>query len=110
MEFDTAFKQDRGIFSFIRKAGGENEIPMTLISMLEDRMLMYKGLQHKYGTQASGHEVIDPKTKEIKWEFLIWPIESPTKVNTLRDRVGFKRSIEESASSMNINKVFSLVL
>ncbi|WP_034891671.1 DUF6624 domain-containing protein [Gillisia sp. Hel_I_29] len=96
-------------FPLIEKAGVENEIPMTLVAMMEDRMLMYKGLEQKYGTQASGHEVVDPKTKETKWESFIWPIESPSEVNNLRENVGFKESIEESAKSMNIDyKVLTL--
>lgn len=89
-------------FPLIEKAGIENEIPMTLVAMMEDRMLMYKGLKQKYGTQASGREVIDPNTKEIRWESFIWPIESPSEVNDLRKSVGFKETIEESAKSMNI--------
>lgn len=73
-------------FPIIEKAGIENEIPMTLVAMMEDRMLMYKGLKQKYGTQASGFEVTDPNTKEIRWNSFIWPVESPTEVNELRKR------------------------
>ncbi|WP_010232579.1 DUF6624 domain-containing protein [Gillisia marina] len=96
-------------FPLIEKAGIDNEIPMTLIAMMEDRILMYKGLKQKYGTQASGHEIIDPKTNETRWESFIWPVESPSEVNDLRKNVGFKKTIEESAKSMNIHyKVLTL--
>ncbi|WP_298248384.1 DUF6624 domain-containing protein [uncultured Christiangramia sp.] len=96
-------------FPLIKKAGLEKEIPMTLVAMMEDRMLMYKGLPQKYGTQASGHEIKDPKTNETVWESFIWPIESPSAVNELRKEIGFKQSIEESAKDMDIDyKVLTL--
>ncbi|MGY5848766.1 DUF6624 domain-containing protein [Salegentibacter sp. HM20] len=96
-------------FPLIKKAGLENEIPMTLVAMMEDRMLMYKGLPQKYGTQASGREIKDPKTDEIIWESFIWPIESPSSVNELRKKIGFEQSIEESAKDMDIDyKVLTL--
>ena len=96
-------------FPLIKKAGIENELPMTLVAMMEDRMLMYQGLPQKYGTQASGHEIKDPKTNEIIWESFIWPIESPSSVNQLRKEIGFKQTIEESAEDMDIDyKVLTL--
>lgn len=54
-------------------------------------------------SRASGREVIDPQTKEVKWESFIWPVESASEVNALRKSMGFKDTIEESAKSMNID-------
>ncbi|MCM8569857.1 hypothetical protein NE848_10730 [Gramella jeungdoensis] len=89
-------------FPLIRKAGKENEIPLTLVAMMEDRLLMYKGEKQKYGTQMKSGIITDPETGERKWQFYIWPVESPEQVNELRKSVGFETTIEEYARSSNV--------
>lgn len=89
-------------FPLIQKAGEEKEIPMTLVATMEDRILMYRGEEQKYGTQLKSGVINDPETGERKWQFYFWPIRSPEKVNALREQVGFERSIEEYAESMNV--------
>lgn len=89
-------------FPVIEKAGKEGEIPMTHVATMEDRMLMYKGLEQKYGTQLKSGVIKDPKTGERKWQFYIWPIKSHEKINELRKNFGFETTIEEFAHSKNI--------
>ena len=89
----------------IKKAGKKKEIPMTLVAMMEDRKLMYEGLEQKYGTQLKSGIIQNPKTGEKKWQFYIWPVKSPELVNDLRKKAGFKTTIEEYANSKNIEYI-----
>lgn len=77
-------------FPLIRKAGKNNEIPMTLVAMMKDRMLMEDGKEQEYGTQIYGEHSSNEKYFEY-----VWPIRNPKKVNKRRKSVGFKESIEE---------------
>lgn len=89
-------------FPLIEKAGKENEIPMTLVAKMEDRLLMEKGLEQKYGTQAHGQKNINTETGEEEWTYFIWPIKNPENVNELRKSIGFNETVEESAKSLGI--------
>ncbi|TVZ56849.1 hypothetical protein OD91_2150 [Lutibacter sp. Hel_I_33_5] len=89
-------------FTLIEKAGKQKEIPMTLVAMMQDRLLMYQKKEQIYGTQASGREIKNNKTGKIEWKYFIWPIKNPEKVNELRKAIGYKNTIEEYAQSMDI--------
>lgn len=96
-------------FPLVEKAGKENELPNTLVAMMEDRLLMYKGLEQKYGTQAKGHKINNLETGEEEWSYFIWPIMNPENVNELRKTVGFNNTIEVYSKSMNIDyKIYTL--
>ena len=93
----------------IKQAGELGEIKMTLVAMMEDRMLMYKGKEQIYGTQGSGRHVKNPDTGEDEFFNFIWPIKNPEKVNKLRMSVGFTSTIEEYSKKLDIEyKVYSL--
>jgi hypothetical protein len=89
-------------FPLVQQAGDENEIPMTLVATMEDRILMYRGEEQKYGTQLKSGVIKDPETGKRKWQFYFWPVKSPEEVNIRRQQMGFETSIEEYARSMNV--------
>ena len=62
-------------------------------AMMEDRLLMNKGLKQKYGSQAISNEKTGNKMK-------IWPIEHPEQVDSLRKAVGYKNTVKEQAKEM----------
>ncbi len=96
-------------FPSIEKAGKENDLPLRLVAMMEDRLLMQKGLEQKYGTQAKGQKINNPETGEEEWSYFIWPIKNPENVNELRKTVGFNNTIEEYSKNMNIDyKIYTL--
>lgn len=90
--------------SIVEKAAEENELKFTLYAMMLDRSLLYQNKMQIYGTQGYGFQ-----TKSQGFKNVIWPIENPEKVNELRKKVGFKKTVEESAKSMNIEyQIFTL--
>ncbi|WP_248574850.1 DUF6624 domain-containing protein [Flavobacterium sp. H122] len=88
-------------FELIKLSGEKNEIPMTLVATMEDRMLMYEGKEQIYGTQGAGRMIYDEKGNQVFFNF-IWPIQNPAKVNELRKKVGFNGTIEDYAKSLEI--------
>jgi len=88
-------------FEIIKQSGEKNEIPMTLVATMEDRMLMYEGKEQIYGTQGAGRLILNEKGEELFFNF-IWPIKDIKKVNDLRKKVGFKDSVEENAKALDI--------
>jgi uncharacterized membrane protein YphA (DoxX/SURF4 family) len=76
----------------IEVAAETGELPYRLYGMMLDRSLMGQGLPQKYGTQGMSYFMNTPE--EIN---LIWPVESPENVNSLREAAGFKQSLEEYA-------------
>lgn len=62
-------------------AAKDNEIPKDLFAKMYDRQLLYSGKPQKYGTQKVRK---DPSTKEM----VLWKIEDPDNVNTLRKEMG----------------------
>jgi hypothetical protein len=96
-------------FPLIEKAGKGNELPMTLVAMMEDRLLMQKGLEQIYGTQLYGKKIKDKETGEEEWFRFIWPVKDPDKVNELRKSIGFKETVEELALRNGVDyKVYSI--
>jgi hypothetical protein len=71
------------IFDSLARKGETNRIH---VAMMEDRLLMWKGLKQKYGTQANSFKKTGDK-------MMIWPIEQPDKVDSLRKAVGFNNTI-----------------
>ena len=97
-------------FPLIEKAGKENELPITLVAMMEDRLLMNKGLEQKYGTQSKGFKIKNKETGGEEWFNFIWPIKDPDNVNDLRKSIGFDKTIEEYSKKLNVEyKVYTLV-
>ena len=91
-------------FPIIKKAGNNNEIPLTLVAMMEDRMLMEKGKEQLYGTQIYGEH----STNEEYFDY-VWPIKNPKKVNKRRRKIGFTQSVEEYAKYFDIEyKILTL--
>ena len=83
--------------------GKKNELPKTLVAMMEDRLLVQEGKEQIYGTQGSGFN-----TKN-GWTMIIHPIKNPEKVNKLRKKVGFTETVEENAKRLGIDyKVLTL--
>lgn len=96
-------------FPIIKKAGLKEELPMTKVAMMEDRLLMYQGKEQIYGTQGKGIFIVENPTKREDMIHVIWPIKDPKNVNELRKKVGFKTTVEENANRMRIEyKVYSL--
>ncbi len=62
-------------------------------AMMEDRLLMGKGLKQKYGSRA---------TTNLRSEksLVIWPVRKPEKVDSLRRSVGFELSVSENADRL----------
>ncbi len=90
-------------FPIIKKAGEDNEIPMHLVAMMEDRLLMYKGLEQIYGSQGYGRLLKNEETGKEEWVMFIWPIKDPKNVNELRKAIGFTTTIEEYSKLIGID-------
>ncbi|WP_367221552.1 DUF6624 domain-containing protein [Marinilabilia sp.] len=67
-------------------------------AMMEDRLLMGKGLKQIYGSQATTNLRPDKS-------LVIWPVSQPDKVDSLRKSVGFELSVLENAD--RIGAVFN---
>ena len=95
-------------FPIIKRAGKDNQIPFTLVAMMEDRMLMYESREQIYGTQGAGRRILNKDNKEEFFNF-IWPIKNPKKVNKLRIKAGFKNTVEENAKNLGIEyEIFTI--
>ena len=82
---------------------------MTLVAMMEDRMLMDHGLAQIYGSQGSGKYFKNSETGQYEYMMIIWPIQDPGNVNELRKSVGFTSTIEEYSKILGIDyKVYSI--
>ncbi|MFA9391504.1 MAG: DUF6624 domain-containing protein [Prolixibacteraceae bacterium] len=89
-------------FPLIKEAGQKNEISMTLVAIMEDRLLMQKGLEQKYGTQSYGTKNMNAETGEEEWNYYIWPIKDPENINSLRKSIGFTTTVQESAKRLGV--------
>lgn len=89
-------------FPIIKKAGQENELKMSKVAMMEDRMLMYRGEPQIYGTQAKAIFKVKNPTKQEDVFYIIWPIENPSDVNTRRNQVGIGSTIKAYAQQLGI--------
>lgn len=83
----------------IKKAAEKNELSFTLYAMMLDRFLMDKGEEQIYGSQGYGTHYVNSEGKEINID-LIWPIKNAENVNELREKSGFKQTIEEYAKDL----------
>jgi hypothetical protein len=102
-------KEIEKYFPVVKKAGENNEIPMTLVAMMEDRMLMDQGLEQIYGSQGNGKYFKNKETGQYEYIMIIWPIKDPENVNELRKSIGFKTTIEEYSKILGIDyKVYSI--
>ncbi|RRB13686.1 DUF6624 domain-containing protein [Larkinella knui] len=86
-------------FPIIEKAGQANELPLSLVAMMQDRLLTEQRKPQIYGTQASCYRLrADPG----KQECFIWPIENPATVNERRKKAGFTQTVEENAKRLDV--------
>jgi uncharacterized membrane protein YphA (DoxX/SURF4 family)/peroxiredoxin len=78
----------------MKEAGSKDELPFSLVAMMEDRYLKDKGEEQVYGTQgfSQGHG-----EDEIKF---IWPIQDAENVNKRREEAGFSETEEEYAKNL----------
>ncbi len=81
----------------IRKASKNGDISKTALAIMEDRNLMYKGLEQIYGTQIKGQE-----NKKGEWIYVLWPIKTIDSVNIWRKEAGFEQNLEEYLKEMNV--------
>lgn len=89
-------------YKLVREAGRKNEIPKTLVAKMEDRLLVSKGKQQKYGTQAAGRLVKDKNSSKGEYFIYVIPIKNPESVNKRRKKKGFDTTVEENAKSFGI--------
>lgn len=88
----------------IRKATENGDIAKTSLAMMEDRNLMYKGVEQIYGTQIKGKA-----NKKGEWIYFLWPIKNADSINIWRKEAGFKQSIEEYVKDMDVEfKIYKM--
>jgi hypothetical protein len=85
----------------IRKATKNGNIASTSLALMEDRNLMYKGVEQIYGTQIKGQA-----NKKGEWVYFLWPIKNADSINIRRKEAGFKLTIEEYAKEMDVEFKF----
>jgi len=81
----------------IRKASENGDVSKTSLALIEDRNLMYKGIEQIYGTQIKGQA-----NKKGEWIYYLWPIKSIDSINIWRKEVGFEQTLEEYLKEMDI--------
>lgn len=88
----------------IRKATKSGDIATTSLALMEDRNLMYKGVEQIYGTQIKGQA-----NKKGEWVYFLWPITNPDSINIRRKEAGFSQTIEEYVKEMDVEfKLYNL--
>lgn len=91
----------------IKDAGQKEEIPYNLVAMMEDRYLMYQGIEQNYGTQ--GRTITSNSGDRLD---IIWPIKDPESVNDRRKEAGYSDSVEDYAKRLYgedyVYKVYTL--
>lgn len=88
----------------IRKAAQNGVLTTVSLALMEDRNLMYKGLEQIYGTQIKGQA-----NKKGDWIYFLWPIKNAGSINARRKKAGFKQTIEEYAKEMDVDfKLYKL--
>lgn len=73
---------------------------MSLVAMMQDRLLMEQHKPQLYGTQAACYPLQSDQSKQ---ECFIWPIENPTSVNERRKKAGFTQTVEENAKRLDVD-------
>lgn len=81
----------------IRKAAERGDITYTSLAKMEDRNLMYNGIEQIYGTQIKGKI-----NKKGEWVYFLWPIKNKDSINIWRKKIGFKQTIEEYLKEMKV--------
>ncbi len=81
----------------IREATKNGDITKRSLALMEDRNLMYNGLEQIYGTQIKGKA-----NKKGKWIYFLWPIKDKDSVDTWRKEAGFKKSLKEYLKEMDV--------
>jgi hypothetical protein len=81
----------------IKKAAQNGDVDSTSLAMMEDRNLMYKGVEQIYGTQIKGK-----LNKKGEWIYFLWPIKNADSINKWRKNAGFKQTIEEYTKDMKV--------
>ncbi|GAB3332422.1 hypothetical protein GCM10027299_38890 [Larkinella ripae] len=87
-------------FPIIEKAGRADELPQSLVAMMQDRLLMEQRKPQLYGTQAACYPL---QADQNKQECFIWPIENPAAVNDRRKKAGFTQTVEENAKRLQVD-------
>ena len=90
-------------FPIIEKAGQKGELDLVKVAMMKDRLLMNLGEEQLYGSQGKRIFFVWPPRKQTDSKVIIWPIKNPATVNTLRQQIGFKNTVEEYAQSLDID-------
>jgi len=85
----------------IRKATENGDITKTSLALMEDRSLMYKGLEQIYGTQIKGQA-----NNEGEWIYFLWPVKNADSINIWRKDLGFEQTIEEYVKEMGVELKF----
>ena len=88
-------------FPLIKEAGKKGELPYSLVAKMQDRLLMMNNKKQIYGTQATGLKILNAKTGEKEFKWIIWPVKNPKEVNKRRKEAGFVDSVEENAKKLN---------
>lgn len=86
----------------IKEAADKKELKFALYAMMLDRSLMYKGKEQIYGTQGKGISVKNKSTGQTEFVMIIWPIKDVKNVNILRNKAGFKETVEQNAQRLGI--------
>lgn len=81
----------------IRKATECGDISYSSLAMMEDRSLMYLGLEQIYGTQIKGK-----LNKNGEWTYFLWPLKNADSINIWRKRAGINETIEEYLKNMDV--------
>jgi hypothetical protein len=82
----------------IKNATTKKELPFKLYAMMYDRYLVAKKKKQIYGSQ-----IVMLHLKNGKTDWYVWPIKDPVKVNKLRKKAGFDKSVEANAKSLDVD-------
>ncbi|GAB3220737.1 DUF6624 domain-containing protein [Spirosoma arcticum] len=86
-------------FPLVKQAGQANELPFSLVAMMEDRLLTEQLKPQTYGTQIACYPLRANSTKQ---ECFVWPILDPNQVNQRRTKAGLAKTVEENAKRFDI--------
>ncbi|WP_157474067.1 hypothetical protein [Flavihumibacter petaseus] len=84
-------------FPLVETAGKNGELPFMLVAKMQDRLLMMQNQEQIYGTQAVGLTLLNPKTGNKEFQWVMWPIRDRGNVNQRRKEAGFRDTVEENA-------------
>ena len=84
--------------ALIKIAADKKELPFKLYAMMFDRYLVGNKKEQIYGSQ-----IVMVHLKNGKNDWYVWPIKNPGKVNRLRRKAGFEKSVEGNAKSLDVD-------